>query len=385
MGNSIIIIGRLSTHLKIQNLWSSIDPGLSEGDDVNSQRRDQLALGQIHQGVDYSIFGMIANAKTTKEAWDILKLSYKRVDRAQKSKLQSLRRNDVVVEKILRTIPLKYDHVVTSIQETHDIEQLTIAELKEEEDSIEVVEEDIKEKDEVITQIKEEVEIMSSKISFRLIAIIVENIGTKLQIVNTRNSTIVTTRQILLEIMVRILMNMKLGNQANIVGNYGENTNEYETLVLASNSFPVDENVWFLNPGCSNHMCGRKELFSELDESIQLEVTFGNKTKVPIFRKDCDPISFEDAAKKGLLIKACLYVDDPIFTENNLKLITKFREALKYASDILKRFRMECLKLIPTPMIEKIKLSKDETVGVLSGFMEKPKKSHWAAVKRILR
>ncbi|KAG6535023.1 hypothetical protein ZIOFF_008940 [Zingiber officinale] len=144
---------------------SGIRAGLSEGADANSQRRDQLALGQIHQGVDYSIFGLIANAKTAKEAWDTLKLSYKGVDRAQKSKLQSLRRlydrcemsstetvehyfsrltdlvnkmrlygdkigDDAVVEKILRTIPLKYDHVVASIQESHDIELLTIAELK---------------------------------------------------------------------------------------------------------------------------------------------------------------------------------------------------------------------------------------------------------------
>ncbi|KAG6506253.1 hypothetical protein ZIOFF_031575 [Zingiber officinale] len=144
---------------------TSPGPGLSEGADANSQRRDQLALGQIHQGVDYSIFGLIANAKTAKEAWDTLKLSYKGVDRAQKSKLQSLRRlydrcemsstetvehyfsrltdlvnkmrlygdkigDDAVVEKILRTIPLKYDHVVASIQESHDIELLTIAELK---------------------------------------------------------------------------------------------------------------------------------------------------------------------------------------------------------------------------------------------------------------
>ncbi|KAG6475099.1 hypothetical protein ZIOFF_064317 [Zingiber officinale] len=33
----------------------------------------------------------------------------------------------------------------------------------------------------------------------------------------------------------------------------------------------------------------------------------------------------------------------------------------KYASDSLKRFRMECSKPVPTPVIEKIKLSKDET------------------------
>ncbi|XP_074579105.1 secreted RxLR effector protein 161-like [Curcuma longa] len=75
---------------------------------------------------------------------------------------------------------------------------------------------------------------------------------------------------------------------------------------------------------------------------------------------------------------------------------------------------MECSKPVPTPVIENIKLSKDETGksmnittyksligslrylvatrpdisfgdGVLSRFMEKPKESHWAAAKRILR
>ncbi|KAG6531861.1 hypothetical protein ZIOFF_005696 [Zingiber officinale] len=177
---------------------SGIRAGLSEGADANSQRRDQLALGQIHQGVDYSIFGLIANAKTAKEAWDTLKLSYKGVDRAQKSKLQSLRRlydrcemsstetvehyfsrltdlvnkmrlygdkigDDAVVEKILRTIPLKYDHVVASIQESHDIELLTIAELKD----------------------------------------------------------------------CRYKKFNNHGNQANIAGNYGEDSNESETLLLA--------------------------------------------------------------------------------------------------------------------------------------------------------
>ncbi|RDX65306.1 hypothetical protein CR513_56048, partial [Mucuna pruriens] len=40
----------------------------------------------------YQIGIKAANAKTAKEAWDILKLSYKGVEKAQKSKLQSMRR-----------------------------------------------------------------------------------------------------------------------------------------------------------------------------------------------------------------------------------------------------------------------------------------------------
>ncbi|XP_015959584.1 uncharacterized protein LOC107483482 [Arachis duranensis] len=153
------------THLKAQNLWNFIEPGLQEGADAAQQRRDQLALSQIHQGVDYMVFGKIANAKSAKEAWNTLKLSYKGVDKAQKAKLPSLRReyeryemsssetveqyftrvtdlvnkmrvygedmpDSKVVEKILRTMPMKYDHVVTTILKSHDMDTMTIAELQ---------------------------------------------------------------------------------------------------------------------------------------------------------------------------------------------------------------------------------------------------------------
>ena len=58
----------MSTHLKAHNIWSFVEPGIQEGADVATQRRDQLALSQIHQGADYSVFGKIANTKTAKEA-----------------------------------------------------------------------------------------------------------------------------------------------------------------------------------------------------------------------------------------------------------------------------------------------------------------------------
>lgn len=155
----------MTTHLKAHNIWSYVESGLQQGADELARRRDQLALSQILQGIDYSIFGKIANAKTSKEAWDILKLSHKGVEKAQKSKLQSLRReyeryemsssetvdqyftrvinivnkmrvygediqDSKVVEKILRTMPMKYDHVVTTILESHDTDTLSVAELQ---------------------------------------------------------------------------------------------------------------------------------------------------------------------------------------------------------------------------------------------------------------
>ena len=58
----------MPTHLKAHNLWSFIVPSLQQGADDAAKRRDQLTLAQIQQGIDYSIFGKIANAKAAKEA-----------------------------------------------------------------------------------------------------------------------------------------------------------------------------------------------------------------------------------------------------------------------------------------------------------------------------
>ena len=47
----------------------------------------------------------------------------------------------------------------------------------------------------------------------------------------------------------------------------------------------VHQDVWYLDAGCSNHMSGKKELFSHLIESVWGKVNFGNKSKVLIRAK----------------------------------------------------------------------------------------------------
>ncbi|XP_019158176.1 PREDICTED: uncharacterized protein LOC109154893 [Ipomoea nil] len=141
----------------------------------------------------------------------------------------------------------------------------------------------------------------------------------------------------------------------------------------------------------------------------------------------------------GDIVIICLYVDDLIFTGNNLKLISEFREALikryemtdmglmcyflglevvqidsgifisqkKYVVDILKKFKLENSKPVSTPVYEKLNVSKDGYgknvnftsykslngslrhivairldisfgVGILSRFMAEPKESQRA-------
>ncbi|KAI5422236.1 hypothetical protein KIW84_045631 [Lathyrus oleraceus] len=43
--------------------------------------------------------------------------------------------------------------------------------------------------------------------------------------------------------------------------------------------------MWYLDNGCSNHMCGEKEAFSDLDESFRSSVKFGDNSKISVMGK----------------------------------------------------------------------------------------------------
>lgn len=43
--------------------------------------------------------------------------------------------------------------------------------------------------------------------------------------------------------------------------------------------------MWYLDTGCSKHMCGEKEAFSSLDESFRSSIKFGNSSKISVMGK----------------------------------------------------------------------------------------------------
>ncbi|KAL4191257.1 hypothetical protein AMTRI_Chr07g79710 [Amborella trichopoda] len=62
-----------------------------------------------------------------------------------------------------------------------------------------------------------------------------------------------------------------------------KNDEEEPTLLLAYNDNNDNQmDTWYLKTGENNHMCGRKELFVELNELSHGHVTFGDLSKRPL-------------------------------------------------------------------------------------------------------
>ena len=65
--------------------------------------------------------------------------------------------------------------------------------------------------------------------------------------------------------------------------NYVKNKEKEEesTLLLAYKAYEGGNNSWYLDTGASNHMCGDKSIFTEL-EVLNGHVTFGDSSKVEV-------------------------------------------------------------------------------------------------------
>ena len=119
----------------------------------------------IHQCVDDAHFEKITGVATSQEAWKILEKCKEGAEQLKKVKLQMMRRqyelmqmennkkiadffnriithtnamkncgekisNQTIVEKILRTLNPKFDHIVVAIEESKKIGEITIEELQ---------------------------------------------------------------------------------------------------------------------------------------------------------------------------------------------------------------------------------------------------------------
>lgn len=114
--------------------------------------------------MDESIFPRVAATTRSKRAWEILETTYQGITKVKVAKLQSLRRSfenlqmnesesiyqfmnkvmnivnqirangeylieQKIIEKIMRSLPSKFDAIVVAIEESKDLTQLSVDEL----------------------------------------------------------------------------------------------------------------------------------------------------------------------------------------------------------------------------------------------------------------
>ncbi|XP_074301084.1 uncharacterized protein LOC141632439 [Silene latifolia] len=167
----------MKTVLGAQGFWENVEKGYTEHDvavmlnqsqkeaSQNERKKDKNALMVIHQGLDDDMFKKVANATSSKQAWDTLQKFFEGVSRVKKVRLQNLRgefkklemldkksisdyfgrvlnivnqmkrlgesmQDCRVVEKILHSVNSDFNHVVVVIEELNkDLESMTIDEL----------------------------------------------------------------------------------------------------------------------------------------------------------------------------------------------------------------------------------------------------------------
>ncbi|XP_019441534.1 PREDICTED: uncharacterized protein LOC109346408 [Lupinus angustifolius] len=130
-----------------------------------SKMKDCQAMFLLHQCVDEAHFKKIAKARSAKEAWEILEKRNEGAEQLKKVRLQTMKRqyefmqmepseritqyfnrvtshtnatkangekmtDQIIVEKILRTLSPKFDHIVVVIEESKKIDEMKIVDLQ---------------------------------------------------------------------------------------------------------------------------------------------------------------------------------------------------------------------------------------------------------------
>jgi len=76
-----------------------------------------------------------------------------------------------------------------------------------------------------------------------------------------------------------------VANCAQEDSNREQNKEDHVVLMAATSNETPNNQTWYLDTGCTNHMCGQKDLFAYLDDSFRTKVKFGDGRFVSVTGK----------------------------------------------------------------------------------------------------
>lgn len=165
----------MENFLRSKEYWTVVESGvlmLPEGaTDAQKAEHDCLRLkdlkakNYLFQAIDRAVLETILCTDTSKQIWDSLKKKYQGNARARRQQLQSLRaefetlqmkleesvseyfsrtmvianklrihgekmKDVTIIEKVLRSMTTRYNYIVTAIEESHDLDEMTLDELQ---------------------------------------------------------------------------------------------------------------------------------------------------------------------------------------------------------------------------------------------------------------
>ncbi|KAG6477561.1 hypothetical protein ZIOFF_066828 [Zingiber officinale] len=310
---------QMETIFLSQDLWKLVEEGyeevpegisLPEGDNTSAEgvinptedeqkaykeniMKNAMALRILQQSVSKTIYPRIFGLKKVNEAWEVLKKEFKGSQKVISIKLQNLWRDfdniamkdaenikdyfsrimeilnqlksygEVVpdrkiMEKILRSLPQKFEHVVTVIEEMKDLAEVSIYELigsleaHEKWNVLKTTEGPMAE--DVEAGLMEEIEAMQK-----------DDQKVNTEAVMEKQKQDVASAE-------RIIMKQNI-----VVFDAGDASSQLIQIMIAD----MNE-IWFLDSGCSNHVTGIKKNFVELDENYNSLLELGDSKKLKI-------------------------------------------------------------------------------------------------------
>lgn len=315
----------MENFLRSKEMWSLVDEGIpapaigtsttseAQRKDVEEAKLKDLKVKNfLFQAIDREILETILDKGTSKAIWVSMRQKYQGSTKVKRAQLQALRREfellamkegekvdsflgrtlsvvnkmksngedmgqSTVVSKILRSLTSKFNYVVYSIEESNDLSILTIDELH---GSLLVHEQRMQEH-----QVEEQVLKVAHDDRFG------RGRGGRAFFRGGRGRG--RERRALNKSIIECFKCHKLGHfqyecpEWEKRANYAEMEEEEDILLMSHMDLHQtrQEEVWFLDSGCSNHMTGNKGWFSNLEEGISQTVKLGNDMTMDVVAK----------------------------------------------------------------------------------------------------